>query len=171
MSISIAYINPFLTAAKKVCGISMNLPVMLGKPRLAEAGERLWKQYQISAVVHMANAVNGVVLVSFSDRVAIALASRFAGETIGAVNADCRDALGELANNIVGCAKAELPTELVTISTPKIIDTRDFELPAGKPVIILPFESSVGRFIVQVAIESVQEKLAEQLKPAASNAA
>jgi CheY-specific phosphatase CheX len=160
-AINVSYINPFLAAAKNVCGISLNLPIVTGKPSLAVEGDRLWKVYGISAVVQLTDAVKGVVLVSFSEAAAIALASRFTGETLVSLNADCRDALGELANQIIGSAKVHLPTGLISISTPKIVETREVALPPGRPILVLPFDTSVGRFVVQVAIESIQEKPAE----------
>ncbi|HVT80931.1 MAG TPA: chemotaxis protein CheX, partial [Phycisphaerae bacterium] len=128
-SIDIKYINPFLIAAKSICGDSLKMPPVIGKPRLLEEGERLWKSFQISAVVRLSNAVQGDVLVSFSERVAIVLASQLVGEHFETVDDFCRDALGEIANLIVGTAKRSLPTGLVAISPPEIVHTRDFVFP------------------------------------------
>lgn len=152
-SIKVEYINPFLTATKDVCGTSMNMPIVTGKPRLVQEGERLWKQYQISAMIELSNAMKGFVLVSFSERIAMLLASQLAGETFASVNNDCKDALGEIANLIVGSAKRNLPTNLISISTPKILQTQQVALPSTHPTILLPFDLEFGRFVLQIAMQ------------------
>lgn len=152
-SISVEYINPFVNAAQHVCATAMKLPIVAGKPRLVEEGERLWKLYQVSAMIVLSEAVKGVVLVSFSERVAIALASQLAETNFTEIDNDCMDALREISNLIVGTAKRDLPSGLITISPPKIVETRQVVLPITHPTIILPFDISMGRFVVQVALE------------------
>jgi chemotaxis protein CheX len=159
-AISIEYINPFLAAAKNVCATSMNLDVIAGKPRLREDDERIWKSYRISAVINLSDAVTGYVLVSFSERVALVLASKLAGEEFATLDDNVRDALGEIANLIIGSAKKDLPSGLVSISTPKIVDTQFIQLPPGCPTILLPFETTVGRFILQIALKQQSQTAA-----------
>ena len=149
--IPVAYVNLFLAAVKQICEQTLNMPVAAGKPKLKHEDDRLWKLYQIAAVIHLDGAVRGVVSVCFSETVALALASKLADEQFKAMNDDSRDALGEVANLIVGTAKRGLSGGLVTISTPKIMSTYKVEA-CTAPAILLPFETAAGRFVIQMAI-------------------
>jgi CheY-specific phosphatase CheX len=154
--IAVEYINPFFAATRQICGETLKIPVSTGKPRLCLVDERVWKLYQVSAVIHLNSAVEGVISLSFSEHVALALASALADTFFESLNADARDALGEVANLVVGTAKRNLPTELVTISPPQIVQTFEVQFPHGLPIIILPFEAAPGRFLMQLAMKQNQ---------------
>lgn len=151
-TLPVQYINPFFTATRRVCAETLKLPVTAGKPRLLKETERLWKLFQISAAVRLDQAVRGVIGLSFSEPVALALAGGLAQEVFPSLNADARDALAEAANLIVGSAKREIPDGLVTVSTPQVIPTHQLELPPGLPTIVLPFEMPCGRFVMQLSM-------------------
>lgn len=150
--IPVEYINPFYQAVQRICGETANVPVTTGKPRLLKPTERIWKLFGISAVIRLDSAVRGLVSLSFCESVALALASGLAQQTFEKLDADALDALGEVANLIVGTAKRDLPGELVTISTPQILATHRIEFPAGLPTVLIPFESSPGRFMMQLSM-------------------
>ena len=149
--IPVEYVNPFLAAVKTICEQTLKVSVRPGKPSLKHADERLWKLHPIAAVIRLGGAVQGEISLCFSESVALALGGGLAGEPFAELNDDSRDALGEVANLIVGTAKRGLPGGLVTISPPKIMATHKVEEPTG-PAILLPVETASGRFVIQMAI-------------------
>jgi chemotaxis protein CheX len=151
-SLPVQYINPFFQAARKICSDTIKVPVSAGPMRLRRTDERLWKLYPISATIRLNQAVQGSVSLSFAEPVALALAGGLAQTKFGSFDDDARDALGEVANLIVGSAKRDLPGGLVSISTPRILLSHELEFDAGIPTLILPFETAPGRFILQLTI-------------------
>ena len=164
---NVAYINPFLTATTNVFQTMVKMPIRLGKPCLRDESQRLYKLCPLSAVIALSGAANGVVVMCLTPRVALTMASALAGRTFEKVDDEVRDALGEIVNMIAGSAKKDLPGGLVTISTPRLVDTAQVAYPAGRPVISIPFDTSVGRFIIEV---SLKEEAAAQ-SPSSGGAA
>jgi chemotaxis protein CheX len=155
-TVPVQYINPFFAATKKICGEVIKVPVSAGPLRLRKADERIWKLFPVSAVINLGGAVKGIISLSFSESVAMALAEGLAQEKFPSFDDNARDALGEVTNLIVGSAKRDLPGGLVTISTPKIVATHQVEVFAGIPSLLLPFESTPGRFVMNLAMVVVE---------------
>ena len=151
MSLPVQFINPFFAATQKICVETLKFPISAGTPRLLGKGERLWKLFETSASIQLSGAVRGIVSLSMSEAVAVALASSLAGEVFPNLSADARDALAEVANLVIGSAKRDLPGGLVTISTPALTPTQALRYPTDLPVLVLPFESPSGRFVLQIA--------------------
>src|SRR3954469_14746415 len=100
----VQFINPFISSSRKVFDLMIKVPLQLSKPRLRNSTDG---HYAVSAVIGLGGAVTGCVILGFSRRVAIALASGLAGVSFSSVDADCVDALGEIVNMIAGNAKTE----------------------------------------------------------------
>lgn len=150
--IPVQYVNPFFVSARRICRETLKLPVAALPPRLREESERIWKLYPISVVIEVGGALRGLISLSLSAPVALALASGLAQQFFDEVDDDVRDALGEVANMMVGSAKRELPGGLVTVSPPHVMATHQIRFPAGLPTILLPFEAPPGRFMMQMSI-------------------
>src|SRR3954469_20812169 len=114
----VQYINPFIASSRKVFDLMIKVPLQLGKPRLRNGDDG---RYAVSAVIGLGGAVTGCVILGFSQRVALALASGLAGVSFTQVDNDCVDALGEIVNMIAGNAKPDLPGGLSTLSVPNVI--------------------------------------------------
>jgi len=150
---NVAYINPFLTATTNVFKTMVKTPIRPGKPCLCDGSKRLNRLCPLSAVIAMSGAANGVVVMCLTPRVALTMASALAGKPFEKVDEEVRDALGEIVNMIAGSAKKDLPGGLVTISTPRVVDTEQVAFPEGRPAISIPFDTGVGRFIVEVSLK------------------
>jgi CheY-specific phosphatase CheX len=162
-TVPVQYMNPFFASVKRICGETIKIPVTAGPPSLHRGDDRLWKLYPVSAAIQLKNGVTGVIALSFSEPVALALASGLAQDFFSELSPDALDALGEVANLIIGSAKRDLPVGMVSISTPVILKTHELQIPTGVPHLLLPFEAGCGRFVMQMAI--VAGASPAQIKP------
>jgi hypothetical protein len=115
----------------------------------------------------LSGAVEGIVVIGISDRVATALVGGLTGSPCHQIDADAIDALGEVANMVVGSAKKNLPGGLSTISVPKVIKSpTQVPYPGGLPVITIPFDTAPGRFVIEVSLKMTAEAAAvKPVKP------
>jgi len=147
----VTFINPFIVSSRQVFELMINLPLRLGKPSLRTRGT---PNYTVSAIIGLGGAVTGCVVLGFSQQVALALASGLTKTTIDALDADCVDALGEIVNMIAGSAKKNLPGGLSTLSIPNVIlGSHKIQYPTGVPIVVIPCETLVGAFTIEVAIQ------------------
>lgn len=147
------YINPFITATSQLFATMIQVELTLGKPTVLKADDRLYKLYPISAIVDLEGTVSGRFAISMTPQVAYALAGALAGRPFHAVDAELMDAIGEIANMIAGGAKTTIPDgPNVRISTPKVLGTHQVEFARGVPVIVIPFDTPAGRFVLETAL-------------------
>src|SRR5689334_14272687 len=137
----VAYINPFIAGIREVFDSMVRLPFCVGRPRLRESDERTHKLFPISVVIGLSGAASGLFVMNLAEAVALALASALAGAESKSLDADCLDALMEIANMIAGAAKKRLPDGQVNITVPTLLETSDVVYPAGMPMIALPFDA------------------------------
>jgi hypothetical protein len=91
-------------------------------------------------------ATEGMVSMRFCEPVVSSLVKALTGALPAEVDSDCLDALGEIANMVVGNAKREFPLGGTSISTPKVGMSDPMVMP---PVLVMPFRCSAGRFLVE----------------------
>jgi CheY-specific phosphatase CheX len=162
------YINPFLASTRNVFDKMIHVSFSLGKPYLKRPQERLHKLFQTSASIVLSGPGDGLIVFHLTRGAALALASGISGGAITAMDADCFDALGEIVSMIAGGAKKDLPGGQFSISTPKILRAYAIQYPANIPVIAIPADTGVGRFLLEVAVAPRPPALVEL--GAASNA-
>lgn len=150
---NVQHINPFIRSTREVFDTMIHVPIQLGRPALKDPNARTHKLFKISATVGLNGATQGTVILSFSETVALALASALAGENFKFLGTDAIDALGEIANMIVGSAKKDLPGGQVSITCPSVKPTADITYPPAKPVITIPFDTPTGRFAIEVVVD------------------
>ena len=148
----VAYINPFIAGIREVFDSMVKMPFSIGRPRLRQCDERLHKFYSISAVIGLSGSVSGVFVLNLAEGVAIALAGALAGIEPLSLDADCLDALAEIANMIAGAAKKRLPAGQINISVPTLLRTNDVVYPTAMPILALPVDAPKGRFMIEVAM-------------------
>lgn len=155
----VAYINPFIAAARSVFDKMVKVPVSLGKVYLKDHAE---PQNVVSACIGISGNVTGCVVIGFPQSVALALASGLMGTPAQTLDSDCLDALGEIANMIAGGAKKDLPGEgLNSISLPNLVlGSHRVVYPSGTPIIVIPCETPKGRFVIEVALRTHKAKAA-----------
>jgi CheY-specific phosphatase CheX len=150
---NVAYINPLIQATQAVFTQMVHVPLALGRPYLRPADEQPSRQYGTSGAIGLSGAVSGLIVLSLSERVALAMGSGLAGTTFPELNPDCFDALAEIVNMIAGTAKKQLPGGQVTLTMPSLLPTAKVAFPPSTPIIVIPFDTGVGRFVIQVALQ------------------
>lgn len=154
----VRYINPFIKATGELFDKMISVPLKLGKPSLRQPKDRLYKLYRLSAVIDLEGSASGRIVISFAQPVALTLCGTLAGKQFERIDPDVVDALGEIANMIVNGAKPTMPNAKdIKISRPNITQTHTVLYPVNTPVIIIPFDTAAGRFIIETALTRTVE--------------
>ena len=93
----VKYINPFVTAVKKLFNTMIEVPFKLGKPSLKKGNV---PAYEISGIIGLSGTVTGCVVINLSQEIALQLVSALIGDEVSELDDDCTDAIGEIANMI-----------------------------------------------------------------------
>jgi len=147
----VKYINPFLASLRNVFDTMLQIPFTIGKPSIKHDQV---PRYDISSIIGLSGNVTGCVVLNLSQELALQLASALTGEEVVELDEDCSDAIGEIANMIAGGAKKDFPGEDNSISVPSIVIGRHrVGYPRGLPIVSIPCDTSVGRLVVEVALQ------------------
>ncbi len=165
----VRYINPFVAGIKNVFSTMVHTEITIGKPYVVAANEE--PSSDVSSVIGLSGDAVGCVVLSLPMETAINAAGRFAGIEMDQNHPDFTDALGELANMVAGHAKSKLEGLSVSISLPSVIIGRDHVVSQSrqKPRLLLPCDSDLGKFQVEVAMVVVK-KSGQQAVPAGAGA-
>lgn len=149
----VRYINPFLSGAVEVLGTMAMVQLTPGKPFLKKAQEAMG---DVSGIVGMSGGASGSLSVTFTFPVLQAVMRNMLGEEVETVNADVKDAVGELTNMISGSARKYLQEEGLTLSAgvPTVVAGKDHSIThaISGPVLVIPFECPHGKVIIEVAM-------------------
>lgn len=111
----------------------------------------------VSGMVGMAGLYRGMVAIHAPDTVAKTITSNFLGMEIEEVNADVKDAFGELANMLAGSIKMMLTNggKDIQLSIPSAICGQEYQIdwPPGSDGIIIPFVIAEGTFLVELQLK------------------
>ncbi|HUB24020.1 MAG TPA: chemotaxis protein CheX [Tepidisphaeraceae bacterium] len=152
----VRFINPFLSAVGLVLRTMADMSVAVGKPHLKTMRANADRIYTVSALIELSGSVKGAVCMRFSPAVVSALVKSFSGAAPKQIDDDCLDAIGEIANMVVGNARKDFPIGNTTMSLPKVSIGDPLEDP---PVLVLPFECACGRFLIEARIKTVGDDL------------
>jgi chemotaxis protein CheX len=164
----VAFINPFICATRNVFDTMIQVPLVFGRPYLLPRDTKVNTMYPVSAAIGMSGSAVGLVVLSLSETVALALASGLAKMTFTELNADSYDALAEIINMIAGNAKKDLPGGQTKLTVPTLLPTQDVVYPPARPIIVIPFDTGVGRFLISVALRPGDATPSRTMPPAAA---
>ncbi len=155
----VCLINPFLRATERVFELMVGVPVCSESPRVfacVPGGERF-----VNAVILMDNGETGGALLRFPPNVVFPIATSIAGPRLSLQ--DAYDAIGELANMVVGNAKRDLSQKLIHISVPRItVGERDLgDVAALTPWLDVPLTTPLGRFFLSISIQGIGDATVE----------
>ncbi len=150
----IGYINPFIESVldnlqvmANIVAEKKNLSVSKDTKTLAE----------VSAIIGLSGEIAGSAVISLPKKLALKVASVMLMEELDEINDDVKDAIGELANIVVGTARNKLKDSGhdVTISTPTIIVGLGHEIshPHGVPFLVIPFATKEGELFINIGIK------------------
>jgi chemotaxis protein CheX len=147
----VAFINPFIAAARLVFDTMVRIPLTSGKPYLRSATRHEPNRaFKISVLMKLSGSVEGQAIFNISEPVALAMVAGLTGAPAGKLDGNARDALGEVASMIAGNAKKDLPAENLNLDIPKIMEPGAITYPSGSPVIAIPFDTTAGRFVLEI---------------------
>jgi chemotaxis protein CheX len=145
------YINPFVVAVKDVFSTMIGLPLKLKEPSIKK---KRAPDFEISGIIGLSGTVTGCVVISLEEKLAVQLASALMQETVDTFDDDAVDAIGEIANMVVGNAKSSFPEEGCAISVPSVITGRHrVSFPSTVPIINIPCEIGLQKLSIDVAIK------------------
>jgi len=164
----VRYINPFIAAIKNVFSTMVQTEINVGKPYIVQAKQE--PSSDVSSIIGLSGDAVGCVVLSLPMNTACNAASKFAGIELSKEHPDFTDALGELANMVAGHAKSKLEGLCVSISLPSVIIGSDHvgSQAKNKPRLLLPCDSDLGTFHVEVAM--VVERKESSPAPVAAGA-
>jgi len=111
----------------------------------------------ISGVIGLAGTHKGVLTIHIPNKVAMTITSSFLGMTVGEINEDVEDAVGELANMLGGNVKSMLSANGrdIDLSLPSTITGQQYDFQSTKDAerIIIPFRCDAGEFTIDLQLE------------------
>jgi chemotaxis protein CheX len=146
-------IVPFVNAVRAVFSTMVKVQTTVNRPALKTTPGAT---YDVSGIIGFSGQTVGSVVVSFQKEAAEALATAFAGSDLKMDDPDFADAIGELANMIAGSAKRDLGST-ASITVPSVIIGTGHTLArlTDVPCVVIPCETPVGNFAVEVNIKQV----------------
>jgi len=150
--ISSKLIMPFINSVMAVFSTMVNVPATLGQPHLKKDRRAT---YDVSSIIGFSGEIIGSVVISLQLEAAEKLVSAFAGEKLTVDSEDFADAVGELANMIVGAAKKDLG-HAACISLPTVIIGTGHSIArlTDVPCIVIPCHTPCGDFAVEMSIKA-----------------
>lgn len=158
----VRFINPFISSINAVFRTMVHVDVKIGKPHMVvDPGTRS----DVSGVIGFSGQASGCVVLSFPLAVARQVTSSFAGASLDENHPDFADAVGELANMVAGNAKKDFEGMNVSISLPSVIIGTGHLVSKSQTCsrLVIPVESSLGSFDVEVSMVPAQRGQAAQV--------
>lgn len=148
-----AIVNPLMASTRDV------FTMMLGCEPVREGlslKNSLVPAYELSAVIGITGGASGTVVFSVARQTALNIVERMLGLRLTEINAEVRDAVGEITNMIAGSAKGQFESLDLSISTPNIISGPGHEIhyPTSIQPICLSYQSEVGKFCLEAGFAS-----------------
>jgi chemotaxis protein CheX len=144
-------IMPFVNSTMNVFTTMVNIKPEMSKPHLKIDGRTT---HDVSGIIGFSGEIVGSVVVSFAMETARQVVNALVGMEVEPSSGDFIDAVGELANMIVGNAKKDLGL-VANIGVPTVIIGQGHIVGrlSGVPCVVIPCKTSVGEFAVEVNIK------------------
>jgi chemotaxis protein CheX len=151
------FINPFLSATLHVLDVQASVKATAGKICIKKDDDKFVGD--VSGVIGIVSeSFNGAVIISFPEKTFLKVMSGMLGEEYTEVTKEIVDGTGEIINMIFGQAKVVLNEKGYGIKTalPSVVSGKDHSLTTktNGPVVIVPFESNVGDFFIEICLAS-----------------
>lgn len=152
--VDVKLIVPFINSVRSVFQTMVKVETTVNRPQLKADSGAL---YDVSSIVGFSGDVIGNVIVSLQMKAAQKLVAAFAGAVIEPTSPDFVDAVGELANMIAGGAKKHLGNA-ASITVPSVVIGKGHQIArlSDVPCIVIPCQTPVGDFAVEVNIKKLQ---------------
>ena len=155
------FLKPFIDGTKHTLLIQCKTEVSHGKPYLKSKANPQTRIDIAGIVGVFSSSFKGTICICFPEATFLAFMEKMLGEKYPEINDEVSDGAGELMNIIFGYAKKLLNETGHTLdkALPSVISGENIRLNqmGNDPVIILPFESSVGNFQLEIGISQNKE--------------
>ncbi len=150
----VRYINPFLSGVIEVLGTMANVSLTAGKPAMKKDSHAMG---DVSGIIGLAGQARGSLSVSFGFGVIRAALKNMFGDDITEINAEVRDAVGEITNMVSGVARRLLSEDGLDLQAgiPSVVSGPGHVIKhiVNGPVLVVPFTCEHGQVIIEVAME------------------
>jgi chemotaxis protein CheX len=157
MSVDVEFINPFIAAARNVLETQAQIALTPGKAVLKKPDERI--PMEIAGVIAMSCAeFTGSINLCFRAEVFLKIYENLTGEKHTVINSEIEDAAAEILNIIFGQAKTVLNDQkgyALDRALPTVLTGDKLRLHhmSRSPAIVIPFESAVGTFHLEILVD------------------
>ena len=153
----IEYIQPFISATRKVLSTMANLESKPRKPCLKPDND--FKALgDISSIIELSGECRGSIGLSFDTPCILNVANQMLGEVFEKLDDEIADMVGELVNMISGDARRQLVKLGFSFSAgiPKICTGEEHEIlhSVNERVILIPFNTQDGDFYIETCFDS-----------------
>jgi chemotaxis protein CheX len=145
-------IQPFINSADAVLSQGLNSPLAIGNLSMEE---EVYRRKGIAAVVELTGDVEGRVIFDLAPKTAAQIASQFAGTELPESDDLVREAICELANQIIGNAIATLNDQGFRLRVhPPELHTSEHGPRSTEEIeaVVLSFETSSGTVFMNIAL-------------------
>ena len=148
------FINPFLSAARKVLKVQCFMDITPDKPHLKKATDPLLLG-DVSGIISInSETFTGTLAISMSEPIFIKIVSNMLGDKIDKIEEKNVDLVGELSNMILGQAKIELMALGYSIQSalPSCVWGKDHKVKhfGSGQCIVLPFNTDSGTLYSEI---------------------
>jgi chemotaxis protein CheX len=152
---NVMYINPFLDSVMNVLKTMTSTEATPKKP-FVKTDEK--SHGDVSGLIGcVGDKTKGSFAISFTEPCIIGIVNRMLMESYEKINEQIVDAVGEITNMVSGGARKILSEQglKLNMAIPTMIVGQQHEIQhkTQAPVIVLPFETDIGPFFVEVSLE------------------
>lgn len=146
-------IVPLVNSIKAVFATMIKIDVTICRPHVKTSPA---PNFDVSGIIGLSGDLIGSIVVSFQLAAAASIVSKFSGMELDPKGPDFPDAVGELANMIAGGAKKAFGGA-ANITVPSVVIGPGHTVArlTDVPCIVIPCETPVGNFAVEVSIKRV----------------
>ncbi len=157
-STRVEYLNPFIASIVHMFDTMLHLEIVRQTPFI---GADALPENEVSGIIGLCGKARGAAVVSLGRETAIRCTERLLGERPPTVNAEVRDAVGEMANIVAGGAKAQMQQLEMSVSLPSIIIGRNhlINFPSGLTPVCVPFQCDWGPVSLQVGLREETDEV------------
>lgn len=146
------YINPFIESVDNVFQTMLGVTPQRGALAIAQDGAGK----DVSALIGLSGKARGMVALCFPSQTALGIIETLFGEAPGTIDKTVIDGISEIVNMVAGSAKAKFDIDPpIDIGLPMVVRGSNYRLePPSRAVwLAVPFESTLGSFVLEVSIQ------------------
>jgi len=153
--LDVQFVNPFLAGTVETLKVQAQVEAKAGTPY--KKGPRESLSGDISGVIGLVSEhFTGSVVISFPEATFLAIINKMLGENYTELTPEIQDGAAELTNIIFGFAKRDLNEKGfgIKMAIPSVVAGKDHTIQnhSNGARIAIPFESSVGKFSVEICL-------------------